>query len=61
MEKIYARQEKVIDFEDNAHKAITKIGKMCTDMVQKEFLSVKALKEWAPKDLWDHLKTRYTL
>ncbi len=34
---------------------------MCTDTVQKEFLSVNALKEWTPKNLWKHLKTRYTL
>ncbi len=34
---------------------------MCTDTVQKEFLSVKASKEWTPKDLWKHLKTRYNL
>ena len=61
MEKIYAREEKICEFEDNARKAIAKIGKMCTETVQKEFLSVKASRYWTPKDLWDHLKTRYTL
>ena len=34
---------------------------MCTETVQKEFLSVKVSREWTPKELWDHLKTRYTL
>lgn len=33
MEKIYAREEKICKFEDNAHKAIAKIGKMCTETV----------------------------
>lgn len=43
MEKIYAQQEKIVKFKNNARKAITKIGKMCTDTVQKEFFSVKTL------------------
>ncbi len=45
MEKIFAREEKICEFEDNARKAVGKIGKMCTDTVQKEFLLVKASKE----------------
>ena len=57
LEKIYAREEKIVEFQDNARKAIAKIGKMCTDTVQKEFLSVKSLREWTPKELWNHLKT----
>ena len=61
MERIYARDEKICEFQDNARKAIAKIGKMCTETVQKEFLSVKVSREWTPKELWDHLKTRYTL
>ncbi len=61
MEKIIAREEKICEFEDNTRKAVTKIRKMCTDKVQKESLSVKASKEWTPKDLWKNLKTRYTL
>lgn len=61
MEKIYAREEKICEFQDNARKAVAKIGKMCTDTVQKEFLSVKASKDWTPMELWSHLKTRYTL
>ena len=61
MERIYARDEKICEFQDNARKAIAKIGKMCTETVQKEFLSVKASREWTPKELWNHLKTRYTL
>ncbi len=61
MEKIYARDEKIREFQDNARKTVVKIRKMCTDTVQKEFLSVKASKEWIPKDLWERLKIRYTL
>lgn len=41
VEKIFIQQEKIAKFEDNARKAITQIGKMCIDMVQKKFLSVK--------------------
>ena len=33
MERIYAREEKICEFQDNARKAIAKIGKMCTDTV----------------------------
>ncbi len=61
MEKIFAWEEKICKFQDNARKAVAKIGKRCTDKVQKEFLSVKASREWTPKKLWSHLKTRYTL
>ncbi len=61
MEKIYARDKKICEFQDNARKAVAKIGKMCTDTVQKEFLSVKASKEWIPKNFREHLKIRYTL
>ena len=42
MEKIFAREEKIYEFQDIARKAVAKIGKICTDTVQKEFLSVKA-------------------
>lgn len=37
---------------------------MCTDDVQQEFISMRDLangETWNPKELWDHLKTRYTL
>ena len=61
IEEICAREEKIIKFQDNARKTIAKIGKMCTDTVQKEFLLVKASSKWTLKDLWNHLKTRYTL
>ena len=33
---------------------------MCTETVQKEFLALKSLTIWTPKELWDHLQTRYT-
>ena len=61
MEKIFAREEKICEFQDNACKAVAKIGKMCTDTVQKEFLSVKASRDWTPEELYCHLKTRYML
>ena len=61
MEKIFVREKKICEFQDNARKAVAKIGKMYTDIVQKEFLFVKASREWTSKELWSHLKTRYTL
>ncbi len=61
IEKIFAREEKICEFQDNARKAVAKIGKMCTDTVRKEFFSVKASREVTSKELWSHLKTRYTL
>ncbi len=61
MEKIFAREEKICEFKDNSRKAEAKIGKMCSDTVKKEFFSVKASREWTPKELWSHLKTQYTL
>ena len=42
-------------------KAIAKIGKTCTDIVCKKFLSVKTSRESAPKKLGSHLKAQYTL
>ena len=44
MEKIFAREEKICEFEDNARKAVAKIRKICTDTVQKEFFLVKISK-----------------
>ena len=61
LKKIYAREEKIIKFQDNTHKAIAKIRKMCTDKVQKEFFSVRSLRELTSKELWNHLKTQYML
>ena len=58
MEKIFAQKEKIWEFRNNARKAIAKIRKMCTDTVKKKFLSVKTSREWTPKELWNHLKTR---
>ena len=45
MERIYAREEKICEFQDNPREAVAKIRKMCTDTVQKEFFSVKASRE----------------
>ena len=61
MEKIFTREEKICEFPDNARKAVAKIGKICTDTVQKGVHSVKASKEWTPQDLWKHLMSQYTL
>ena len=60
MKKIFAREEKICEFQDNAQKVVAKIGNMCTDTVPKEFSLVKASKKWTTEDLWKHLKTRYT-
>ena len=51
LEKIYAREGKIVEFQDSACKAIAKIGKMCANTVQKEFLSVRSSREWTPKEL----------
>ncbi len=45
MGKIFAREQKICEFQDNAGKTVAKIGKMCTDTVQNKFLSIKALRE----------------
>lgn len=45
IKKIFAREEKICEFEDNALKTIAKIGKICTNTVQKELFLVKAFKE----------------
>ncbi len=45
MEKIFAGEEKIWEFEDNARKAVAKIGTMWTDTVPKKFPSVKAPKK----------------
>ena len=53
-----------LEFEEKQRRVVGKIGKMCTDDVQQEFLSMRDLANgeiWNPKDLWEHLKTRYTL
>lgn len=39
MEKIFAREEKICEFEDNARKAVAKIGKICIDTTKKVFFS----------------------
>ncbi len=51
MERNFAREEKMFEFQDNTRKAVAKIGKMCTDTVQKKFLFVKTSREWTPKEL----------
>ena len=53
-----------LEFEEKQRRVVGKIGKMCTNDVQQEFLSMKNLangETWNPQDLWTHLKLRYTL
>ena len=45
LKKIYAWKEKIVKFQDNTRKAIAKIEKMCTNIVQKKFFSIKSLRE----------------
>ena len=64
LEKRDQRDLERLEFEEKQRRVIGKIGKMCTDDVQQEFLSMRDLTKgevWKPKDLWDHLKARYTL
>lgn len=35
IKKIFARKEKICEFEDNTEKTVAKIRKMCTDTIQK--------------------------
>ncbi len=51
MGRIYALNEKIYKFQDNAYKAIAKIGKIYIETVQKKFFSVKVSREWTPKEL----------
>ncbi len=44
-ERIYQRWEKIRDFDLDVQKTAAKISRMCTDKVQKEFLSVKTSTE----------------
>ena len=64
LEKRDKRDLDRLEFSEKQRRVVGKIGKMCTDDVQQEFLSMRDLANggiWDPKDLWEHLKTRYTL
>ncbi len=61
MKKIYDREKEICKFQHNTRKVVVKIGKMCTDTIKKEFLSVKDSKNWIPKDFWEHMKIWYKL
>ena len=60
-EIIYQRQEKIEDFEDTERRAVAKIAMMCSEVIQKDFLSQKKAQDWSPQGLWDHLRDRYTI
>lgn len=59
-ERIYQCWQLIQDFEQDLRQTTSKISRMCTDTVQKEFLAIKPSNEWEPKELWDWLKKRYT-
>lgn len=64
LEKIDQRKLDRLEFDEKERRVVGKIGKMCTDDVQQEFLAMKDVSKkesWTPKELWEHLKTRYTL
>ena len=64
LEKIDQRKLDRLEFDEKERRVVGKIGKMCTDDVQQEFLAMKDISKnesWTPKELWNHLKTRYTL
>ncbi len=64
LEKRDQRDLERLEFEEKQRRVVGKIGKMCTDDVQQEFLSMRDPAKgdtWMPKDLWEHLKSRYTL
>ncbi|MCJ1467309.1 hypothetical protein MMC07_005933 [Pseudocyphellaria aurata] len=64
LEKRIARDLERLEFEEKQRRVVGKMGKMCTDDVQQEFLSMKNLangQRWDPKDLWTHLKQRYNV
>jgi hypothetical protein len=52
------KEDVIADYHMLDEKAVGKIGKMCTNNVQMEFFSLKA--EWTSRDLWEHLKKRYS-
>ena len=59
IERIYQQYLKFKEFSDNARRTVAKMERMYTETVQKEFLALKLLTTWNPKDLWEHLKTQY--
>ncbi len=64
LEKIDQRNLDRLEFVKKKQRVVGKIGKMCTDNVQQEFLAMKDYTKneaWTPKTLWEHLKTQYTL
>ncbi len=64
LEKINQRKLDSYKFNEKEQRVVAKIGKRCTDDVQQKFLAMKDIlknKSWTPKELWNHLKTQYTL
>ena len=53
--------KKITGFRQNSLRGVAKIGEMCTEMALKDFLFLTTISAWSPKELWGHLKTRYSL
>ncbi len=56
--EIELKQDLIADHHMLDEKTVDKIDKMCTNNVQMEFFSLKA--KWTSRDLWNHLKKRYS-
>lgn len=54
LEKINQRRLDRLEFDEKERRVISKIGKMCTNDVQQEFLAMKDVSKnesWTPKEL----------
>lgn len=58
-ECIYQGWKKIRNFNLNVFKTTAKISKICNNIIQKEFFTVKNSTKWNSKDLWDWLKKWY--
>ena len=56
-ESIHQRFLKVKEFSDDTRWTVVKVGRMCTETVEKGFSALKSLTTWTPKELWEHLQT----
>ncbi len=54
------KEDVIADYHMLDEKTVDKIDKMCTNNVQMKFFSVKSEDDWNSRDLWKHLKKRYS-
>ncbi len=54
------KEDVIADYYMLDEKTVDKIDKMCINNVQMKFLSVKSENDWNSRDLWKHLKKRYS-